>query len=183
MKRRAQVRRVFKWLGTGLCVLIAGVWISSAWWFARISPTAKFKERWFNGEPIPNPYEGLYVGGGRIGAMWVRRSKREEFAKRVNGSESPDKPAELPWLWVQSTRDPPVLRLDAPWMNDAGSSQRKLFLTCWIPLVVVAIPTALLWHRDRRAHPAGHCRTCGYNLTGNVSGRCPECGEVIERTS
>ena len=22
----------------------------------------------------------------------------------------------------------------------------------------------------------GHCRACGYDLTGNVSGRCPECG-------
>jgi hypothetical protein len=22
----------------------------------------------------------------------------------------------------------------------------------------------------------GHCRTCGYDLTGNVSGLCPECG-------
>lgn len=23
------------------------------------------------------------------------------------------------------------------------------------------------------------CRTCGYNLTGNVSGLCPECGRVV----
>jgi hypothetical protein len=22
----------------------------------------------------------------------------------------------------------------------------------------------------------GHCASCGYNLRGNVSGRCPECG-------
>lgn len=25
----------------------------------------------------------------------------------------------------------------------------------------------------------GHCKTCGYNLTGNVSGRCSECGTAI----
>ena len=25
--------------------------------------------------------------------------------------------------------------------------------------------------------PPGHCQTCGYSLTGNVSGRCPECGK------
>jgi hypothetical protein len=24
--------------------------------------------------------------------------------------------------------------------------------------------------------PKGLCAQCGYNLTGNVSGRCPECG-------
>jgi hypothetical protein len=28
--------------------------------------------------------------------------------------------------------------------------------------------------RHRRRH--GLCKSCGYNLTGNVSGRCPECG-------
>jgi len=27
-----------------------------------------------------------------------------------------------------------------------------------------------------RRVPAGHCVACGYNLYGNVSGRCPECG-------
>lgn len=28
-------------------------------------------------------------------------------------------------------------------------------------------------------HPPGHCRSCGYDLTGNVSGVCPECGSQI----
>lgn len=32
------------------------------------------------------------------------------------------------------------------------------------------------------ANPADvkRCRECGYNLTGNVSGICPECGALIE---
>ena len=46
----------------------------------------------------------------------------------------------------------------------------------WILLGIVAGTTAFLWHRDRLAFPRGHCATCGYNLTGNVSGVCPECG-------
>jgi hypothetical protein len=36
------------------------------------------------------------------------------------------------------------------------------------------------WFRPRTAYPpAGHCRRCGYNLTGNVSGVCPECGTPV----
>ncbi len=27
------------------------------------------------------------------------------------------------------------------------------------------------------------CRVCGYNLTGNVSGRCPECGTLLPRAT
>ena len=27
----------------------------------------------------------------------------------------------------------------------------------------------------------GHCYTCGYNLTGNESGACPECGDPVQR--
>ena len=48
----------------------------------------------------------------------------------------------------------------------------------WLPFVVIAIPTFIAWRRDRKP-PPGHC-PCGYNLTGNVSGRCPECGAHIE---
>lgn len=32
--------------------------------------------------------------------------------------------------------------------------------------------------RRRRRIPPGRC-ACGYDLTGNVSGRCPECGRAV----
>lgn len=31
----------------------------------------------------------------------------------------------------------------------------------------------------KRKQREGQCRTCGYNLTGNMSGVCPECGNYI----
>ena len=39
----------------------------------------------------------------------------------------------------------------------------------------VAIPTLLVWRFGPKPVKPGHC-LCGYDLTGNVSGRCPECG-------
>ena len=46
----------------------------------------------------------------------------------------------------------------------------------WIPFLVSVIPTCILWLLDRR-NKIGVCDKCGYDLTGNVSGVCPECGK------
>jgi len=53
-------------------------------------------------------------------------------------------------------------------------------LPLWIPFLVAALPTGWLWWRDRRRIAPGHCEKCGYNLTGNISGICPECGEKVD---
>jgi hypothetical protein len=42
-------------------------------------------------------------------------------------------------------------------------------------LVIAA--AGLFWPLRRRRH--GHCKACDYNLTGNESGRCPECGSPV----
>jgi hypothetical protein len=42
-------------------------------------------------------------------------------------------------------------------------------------LLLVPLAIAILGHR----FPAGHCRRCGYDLTGNASGICPECGQKV----
>jgi hypothetical protein len=49
--------------------------------------------------------------------------------------------------------------------------------------VAAALPFPLLrlrgWQRHRRAARRGLCQRCGYDLTGNVSGACPECGSGV----
>ena len=41
---------------------------------------------------------------------------------------------------------------------------------------VVRGPVRQIWRRTR-----GLCEECGYNLCGNRSGRCPECGDRVRR--
>jgi hypothetical protein len=67
---------------------------------------------------------------------------------------------------------PPLER----WGDDTLWPARRHDLPLWVPFVVVAVPTAVLWWLDLRRIPPGHCQKCGYNLSGNISGRCPECG-------
>lgn len=55
-----------------------------------------------------------------------------------------------------------------------------LSLTLWLPLFVFSVyPIAVFirgpFRRWRRAQK-GRCIRCGYDLTGNVTGVCPECG-------
>jgi hypothetical protein len=63
-----------------------------------------------------------------------------------------------------------------------------LYLRIYWILIVIPLSLVSGWmfagwwlRRPRR----GHCRTCRYDLTGNVSGVCPECGTAVllERSS
>jgi len=52
----------------------------------------------------------------------------------------------------------------------------------WLPITLTAIPPTMMLtrlRRRRKRRKVGHCLACGYNLTGNVSGICPECGTAI----
>ena len=48
--------------------------------------------------------------------------------------------------------------------------------------LAIAYATAFVWkwYDAKKQSLVGLCKECGYNLTGNVSGRCPECGTTIE---
>lgn len=67
-----------------------------------------------------------------------------------------------------------------PRMN-RNPGQLEITFPMWLLFASVATPTALAWLRSRRRIPAGHCPACAYDLTGNVSGVCPECGKKVER--
>ena len=52
-----------------------------------------------------------------------------------------------------------------------------LVVPAWITWVLLAV-AAFTVFRCRKMTLPGHCR-CGYNLTGNRSERCPECGQSM----
>jgi hypothetical protein len=52
-------------------------------------------------------------------------------------------------------------------------------MPCILWPLVFCSPLAVLLIFPRRTAPTGHCRTCGYDLQGNESGRCPECGTLV----
>jgi hypothetical protein len=60
-----------------------------------------------------------------------------------------------------------------------GSVEAYVFFALNLGLTFAAalmLPVAGIWRLFQRRPGAGHCAGCGYDLTGNTSGRCPECG-------
>jgi hypothetical protein len=75
--------------------------------------------------------------------------------------------------------DPSVELVGIPYTH-----KNSIIVPLWIPLVVFGVyPTIAFirgpvrrWRRRRK----GLCLKCAYNLTGNVTGVCPECGMCVE---
>lgn len=79
--------------------------------------------------------------------------------------------------------------MDAPWEAEARyvvvitqlPQARRLFVA--VGMISAAYPLFVFIRgplRRRRRRRRGLCLTCGYNLTGNTSGRCPECGTLLQ---
>jgi hypothetical protein len=75
-----------------------------------------------------------------------------------------------PWLWRPYAGSHSFAQ---------GVTTLRIWIPLWLPLVICAVPSCLLWWLDRRRTRPGFCVECGYDLTGNVSSRCPECGTPI----
>ena len=84
-------------------------------------------------------------------------------------------PRELPWM---------VSRSGFCWIKgdslDGAFHQTFVAVPFWLAFAVTSVFPALYLVRKRNNHDPLRCH-CGYNLTGNVSGICPECGSKKER--
>ena len=96
-------------------------------------------------------------------------------------------PKDHNWHCVRRGRG---LRVDASayWIDEVKFSSISITAPLWtasVPFAVfAAYPTVAFmrgpvrrWRRRRK----GWCLSCGYDLTGNVSGVCPECGTEVKQ--
>ena len=69
-----------------------------------------------------------------------------------------------------------------PWFDSVVTLDgwNMIVIPLWAPLACVSLLTVVLFIRNRARPLKGCCVACSYNLTGNVSGVCPECGTKIE---
>jgi hypothetical protein len=94
------------------------------------------------------------------------------------------------WERAQALRPPPYNPRTATLYYEALRTWHRGLLAFVLPDVVragfcavVAIAMIPLWRRANRnlRRARGRCELCDYNLTGNVSGVCPECGTPCEQ--
>ncbi len=160
MTIRAGLRRLAKWAALALSVGVTATW---GWLMTR-------GQEWRHTVRVDcasGDFTDLYCTMGETGidagfVTW----RQPVFLKEVDVVRPPGNLEDL-LARIRLRR----FLLPSLWQSQDSAS---LHLPPW--LVLFAGPTALLWWRDRRRIPPGHCQKCGYNLTGNVSGVCPECG-------
>jgi hypothetical protein len=71
---------------------------------------------------------------------------------------------------------PSPLRALFDWFQDDAAAWGMLI----IPISAIALGFAIYRSRKPAGAKAPHCKRCGYNLTGNQSGVCPECGRTVK---
>jgi hypothetical protein len=165
-----------------LCVAVCVLWVRSYWVFSRVSHRAPY-----SGGPadrLPGGWDLTDVVLHR-GRFYVERaSDRSRFAtvrKPVAHWEWFEHPTREPsldfehgyWDWTVAG----FALLHAGGTDGTGIEVTQVAIPAWAPAAASAVlPAAAGARRVRRRPSAGRCRSCGYDLTGNVSGVCPECG-------
>jgi hypothetical protein len=148
---------VLKWVGTVTCVVILAL--------------AAVSNRWHIMLVGKDWCQQIGIWRGRVDFVWDCPPRGPKWGPAGLKIRRIGNPA-AKWLWT-------------PWFRtDERVPATRLFgkqvsLPLWLPVAAIAASTAYLWRADRRRPPPGHCQHCGYDLTGNVSGRCPECGTWI----
>ena len=163
--------RIVACVGWGV---VAILWL--AWLVSAVTPLGYYTDKWdlwLQGGQVFATYHGINWNAVQVQVRdlynWeLDRRRSAGFWSSVWHRSLPNAHAQLGFVlpgWQQISLNPSV-------------TAHTLALPIWILLLPTALVTFLLW-RNSRPVPFGHCPQCRYNLTGNVSGVCPECGEKV----
>jgi len=147
--RPHRLRRALKWVGTAICGFLGAAYLLTNWW--------TLSRQTFHGGPSWGNAQTFYVGAGAVSCQVT--AKRPMF-----GGVWEVHPRLRPFDWKPQ------------YFHIAANGYLSVILPLWIPFAGAALPTALLLWTDK-SRKAGLCPVCGYELTGNTTGVCPECGK------
>ncbi len=167
MARLRRRWRILKWAGLVLSLLLGVTWLSSLRWaFGYVvadtsGPPALRRgggiDAYQPARLIVNVRQGVFDGYYITSRLANTTARPGWYVKRSDSTE-------LFWR-------PIGLFNGYTWYG---------LLPLWIPCLIVTACTVVLWYLEHHRTLPGHCQKCGYNLTGNMSGICPECGEKID---
>ena len=171
-KRRLVTRRRVKWAGLVATTCLALAMIESGAFWPSFYRSHKPPSVMWRADVVP--------GGVKFSKIWYWTSEptinattfafdtRIAYEERTKGFMSG-------WWW---TPDPYAWLPSYQTIGNKPEVSRYLVIPFWIPLVLVALPTAYLFWPIRKPKP-GFCTNCRYDLRGLEGGVCPECGEAL----
>lgn len=163
VRRRSRPMRVSRRIGLATCLLLVMAFALSAFF--------PFRWTWADQTSSVDRCYTFSLSAGLIGAATSYRVSpgAQRPYSQGNGFDFRTSPR-LIWM-----------RLPCGQSLASGYKYRFVRVPLWAPLLASAVLTAMLWRRERRLPPPGHCRKCGYDLTANTTGICPECGTASYR--
>lgn len=167
---RLITRRQAKWAGICASVCLATAMIASYWHMPNYYWTgAKSEIKW--------------VAGIGPGVVSVARCEITELnlATHADGWDFDIGRARLSafrsWkIFFPPLPHPSGWRPTYKFVGQSFGDWQRVSIPLWIPLVLIAVPTAWLWYIDSRPKP-WQCANCRYDLRGLERGVCPECGQ------
>lgn len=183
---KGRLLNLLTWLSLALFVAAALLWARGYWVSDSIS-RARVRV-----DPIRCVSERTEVYTGRGVVMFCLLS---DWRLLSDWYGTGTRPSATPPKWEWTRHAPRVPYFDGPNTRRglgffsaghdgvaAGEGTRVRFIgfPLWLPTALFALlPLAHLSRRMRRRFPPGCCAGCGYELTGNTSGVCPECGRPV----
>jgi len=165
---------ILKYFGVAMCWGMAWLWSASQ--CVSVVYRGRCYDMYIHRGCASFEYEFAAAGGPPSG--WKLQSKRAHRAVTLEAGIPPaGRLRDLGFVlpdWHERVGPVWGPMASAPVMVRGGLVTIPLWLVFFASATTVVVLRS--WIRDP---PPGSCTQCGYNLTGNVSGRCPECGVAV----